>query len=375
MITKSPALQYLEEQPVRLSDTEVDELMRMGGLAPSGGNVQPWKVTAGASHLDLRLHPEHAKGFLDVGYGASLLSLGAFLENVCLTAAALGLVQEVEIHEFREVSDLVVRLRTVGRGPAVCSPLYEAIPRRHTNRRFHEGAVLPQSTLDELKQATEEWPRAQLAAVSEASSKRRLARVLGGADVVRTRHSTMFSEMMSEVRWSDEEATRTRDGLALSTLELSAADRLALRALNAWPALRRVVPRGAMENAALAPVMACSHVCLLSLEGDLTPEAMVNAGRAVQRLWLKATSLELSLQPMTALPFMVLRARFHAGAGFTRVEAEEVLRLGSELGELYSLSGDQLPIFVFRLSKTGPASNRALRRPQQTLYAIERDGA
>ncbi|MEY2934809.1 MAG: hypothetical protein RL033_5558, partial [Pseudomonadota bacterium] len=80
---------------MQLKDTEIEALIRLGGMAPSGGNTQPWQVSARSDHLELSLHPDRVGSFLDLGFRGSLFSVGSFIENVCVASAAMGLAHQV----------------------------------------------------------------------------------------------------------------------------------------------------------------------------------------------------------------------------------------------------------------------------------------
>jgi len=52
-----------------------------------------------------------------------------------------------------------------------------------------------------------------------------LGQIIGAADRIRLLHQQSYHEMMSEIRWTEEEEKSSRDGLGIATLELSATDR------------------------------------------------------------------------------------------------------------------------------------------------------
>ena len=55
--------------------------------APSGGNVQPWRIETGPDVITIRLAPEHTST-MDVGLRGSAVALGAALFNAKVAAAA-----------------------------------------------------------------------------------------------------------------------------------------------------------------------------------------------------------------------------------------------------------------------------------------------
>ena len=355
-----------------LRKNEIEHLVRLAGTAPSGGNVQPWKVVAHASALEMYVHPTRGSGLLDVGHYASIFSLGSFLENLSLASAQLGLAHEVKIHPFEGLLKPVVTVSYWERQspPAAEDPLYAAILQRHTNRRPHTGEPLPEARIQDLRASIRELPFVGLSAFSERARKQRAASILGKTDALRMRHSSLFPEMMSELRWDAEEARRSADGIALSTLELPAGAVSFLRALRRYPRLRYLVPRPLFEKMSAPLVMGCSHLCSLVVRGDLSTEKLVLAGRASQRIWLAACSLGLAVQPMTVLPFLLIRAREFGGEGLSLATKHRVLLLGKALQELFAVEQNEFPLFVFRLSRASAASDRSLRLPPATLYEL-----
>jgi nitroreductase len=355
---------------MRPNDTEIDDLIRLAGTAPSGGNTQPWKVRVRSDALELSLQPERAGSFLDVGHRGSVFSVGSFIENLCLASSWMGLAHQLEIHEFRGPTDPIATLRYLPNAePPERDLLYEQITRRHTNRHLHKGPVLPDESLEAMRSSIRRWPLVRLIAMSELVEKKKAAALLGRGNVLLLQHPVLFSQMMHELRWSQDEASRSRDGVAISTLELPKAAVLLLRTLRKYPPLRKLLPRGALEKMPEPAVMGCSHLCVVSVRGALSTESLVNAGRALQRVWLQATALQLAVQPLATLPFLVLRAQKFDAAGLSASDTRELLALGAGLSALCSLDEDEFPLFIFRLSSPAlAASDRALRLPHQSLY-------
>ena len=354
--------------PIKLTYTEIAKLCKAGGMAPSGGNVQPWKVLAHSSSLTLSLHPKRTGGFLDIEHYASKFSLGSFIENVSLTSTELGLAHKIVIEDR---DDSIATIQYLQRLDVLeKDPLYQQIPNRHTNRQLHHGDCFPDETVDELRTSIQKWPFARLTALSDKQQKKNTASILGKGDALRIKHDPMFFDMMSEIRWDQEEAIRSRDGVAISTLELPKQAILMLQLLHKYSWLRKFIPSPAFEKISTPSVMESSHMCVLSLRHELSTENLINAGRAVQRLWLKATEMGVSFQPMTALPFMLIRTLLFSGSGFNTAENDKLTMLGQQLTALYSLDKDEFPLFIFRIARpVAPASDIALRLPPNSIYS------
>lgn len=75
----------------------MDAVLESAALAPSGGNVQPWKIVADDEALSFFLAREHTTE-MDVGYRGSLVAIGAALHNARIAAAASGILGDVRLH-------------------------------------------------------------------------------------------------------------------------------------------------------------------------------------------------------------------------------------------------------------------------------------
>lgn len=360
----------MSHETFRLTPEELRRLVEAGGMAPSGGNVQPWRVSATEDTLAVGFDLPRATSFLDVGRLASVLALGAFVENVAIAAASLGLRFALELGDMVGDDAPLARLRFGGRrDPAEVwpHPLYPFIPERVTNRHLHEGPVLDARTIDAITAAAREPEgRCRCVALGTDEARREAARLLGATDVLRMFHREMHEQMFAELRWTPEETAATRDGIDVATLELPPEAVTQLGALRSYDLVVRAVPPEAIAGMAQQAIMGSSHVgCLaVSLSGG-TPlrRGLFMAGQALARLWLTAARLGAALQPWSVLPFLVLRVRHFGGSGFSASQVSEIERLGRELEQLCGLGDGEVPIFVFRLAHAPAPSARALRLP------------
>lgn len=352
--------------PVALTDAEVRRLVEAGIAAPSGGNVQPWRVVVHQDALEIGLDLERSDSFIDVGRWASVMALGSFAENVLVTAVALGLETELELPEAEAVEDTLVRVRFVQRLPEGegSEQLESAIFARATNRHPGDGKPLDAAEIEALSGAVEAVsPEYTLRALHSEADRSALAELLARADVVRMYHRELHAQMFSEVRWSREEAERTGDGVDVRTLEVPRPAVWVMRSLSYYPLVRSLVPRALVRSMTRGPIIASSHVCCITMPEPPSPQRLFTAGRALERMWLTATHRGLALQPWTVLPFFTFRARYFPSSGFTELEEREILAVDSALRTLFGVPEGCAPVFVFRLSHAPPPSIRALRRP------------
>jgi len=358
--------------PEALTEEDVEQLAGAGAAAPSGGNAQPWRLVASGDTLELRLDPERSESFMDVDRSASILALGSFVENVVLEARARGLEHRVALLGLEDPSDPsepLVRVVITGRGEGDPPPLHAVIRERATNRKPWDGEVIPEAEIAALRKEARSVPGHDLRVVAAEEDKRGVARELAEADVVRTFDRRYHEQMISEMRWTPEEVEETADGLDVATLELPGGALKGLKMMRYRAFVALMVSRERIRTMTEEALMRSSHLGSVTMPREATPTRLLEAGRSVQRMWLKATELGLALQPWCVIPFFVLRAARHPET-LREADAGTILRTGGALDRLWEVPEDRRAIFTFRLSRAEPPTARALRRPWDAFTTV-----
>ena len=126
------------------------DLVRAAVLAANAHNTQPWRFRLYPGRIDLYAVPDRTTGTMDQLRREMYISLGCALENLTLAAEAAGLAPSVQVAPDPADPTLAASVR-LGAGAPVDSPLYRAIPDRHTNRGpYRTGRAVPAGVLDEL---------------------------------------------------------------------------------------------------------------------------------------------------------------------------------------------------------------------------------
>jgi nitroreductase len=334
-------------------------------MAPSGGNDQPWRFKwrrGGA--LRGYLDRAHCGSFLDYQCFASYLALGAAAENAAIAATGLG--RRATLEPFPEPADpdLVFRLALAEPVAALeRDPLLSQLEHRATNRRLGERRALTGEQVTALHEAAHERG-AELTLVSDFEVLTEIGAVLGAVDRFRFMSERLHTAMLSELRWSPEEASATRDGIDVATLELTAVDMAGLQIVKDLETARflRSLGKGVrLENSARKAVAAAGAVGLITIDGT-DRHAYFQAGRALQRVWLTATRLGLAFQPMSVAPYLFLRLTAGAGADLAPAEIATLTGLRQRYASIFEPREGRAEALLFRLTHAPPPSARALRR-------------
>jgi len=347
----------------KLTDNEIKTLCTAGGYAPSGGNVQPWKVEiTDRCVMGLVLDNLRSSSFLDFENYASMLALGAFAENVLIAADTFGLTYNGP--EYKEIIRAKPHIEIrFNRKVEVKDkhPLYSAIKNRVTNRKMYDGTKIDEENINKLKNLTEEGGSYSLKTVHKESEKKKVADILGKADGIRTYHKELFKQMLSEIRWNAKEVKKTKDGIDIETLEFPALVIKMLGLMKKHPAIINTFPRKVFEDQAKPVLIASSHLCIFSTNSKPNREVMFEFGRVLERVWLTATDMGLAFHPWTVLPFFLIRVNYFKGEGFNPEEIKILKILNVELRKVFGLANDQTPLFFFRLSRAKAPASRSLR--------------
>jgi molybdopterin/thiamine biosynthesis adenylyltransferase len=352
----------------------VQALVSFAALAPSGGNSQPWHFVYRKRQLDCYRVPERAETALDFRGWYSQLALGAAVENMFLAAPSLGLGMACKLFPEGPESTLVcsVELKRLSEEVAL-DPLFSQIKTRMTNRLRGQRSALSAENTEALLMAACE-ANAELRLLTSPSQLEAIGKVLGQVDRIVMLEPEFHSDLMGELRWSPEEAKRTRDGIDVRSLELSNVDRAALE-LVARPrvvaAINRLGGGGALGTITRKWIDSASAVGLL-LIGEKTEDRYFQGGRAMQRVWLTATSRGLALQPITVITAIHARAK-HAPATLSARALKIFNELLPKYLELFDHPEEMTDVFLFRLHQEGMPKLRALRRSVEEILSFEHE--
>jgi len=339
------------------------QLLNIAVTAPSGDNCQPWKLTVDGNRLYIQNLPQKDKSLYNYDQWAAFIAHGALLENLLIAAPALGL--GLEISEFPDSSnpDLVATV-ILSEREKFEDPLFFWLERRCTNRKKYNAVPLTIFQKKTLLQVFDGNPGVQCYMATDSNKIRLLASILANNERLIFENYYLHHFLFEQIRWTDEEAKQTRDGMDIKTLELSLVNRLAFKILKYWPVveilnkigLSKIVTQSGREL-----VESSAGIIALTLE-DISAESFVKAGRIMQRFWLQATALGLSVQPIIGLALLIQRVRSGGREGLDDSQRQLIMTISEKLDGVFGLSG-KAPAMIFRIGTSGLPSARSLRLP------------
>jgi nitroreductase len=284
------------------SDHGALALVRAAILAASPHNTQPWLFKVTDSWIELYIDTQRNVGALDPYLREQHIGMGCALENLMLAAAANGYAGTVTLLPGplgpipAEPRPKLVARVDLATGNREASELYDAIPRRHTNR----SAYLPQKpippqfvdTLSRLASDegdvkiflfTADAARKKIVAISSASN----AELYSDPEVERG------SERWIRTKWSV--VQNFRDGLTIDAFGLPPIATAVVKVMPMWM-LRWAVARGA-KNGYSDLMLSAPLIGIIAVHDRYDQEQCLRAGRLWQRVHLLATARGLAGRP------------------------------------------------------------------------------
>ncbi len=340
-------------------------------MAPSGGNNQPWEFYVDGDALYVVNDRSRATSpTLDVGERATYAALGAAVENIVVAAAGAGRSARVQWLPVADNPLIAARVELVDAPVSAADAALSAhIGERMTNRQPGRQTSLLDDQVAALRAAASAHG-GQLHLCSDKARLGELAEILGMGDAIRMFSANLHAEMMSELRWNPHETETTRDGIDLATLELSGAQRSMIRLMRRF-GVARVMGKLGAGKAFIAGnrelLAASSAFAVLTIPGHALADYL-QGGRAMERVWLTATSLGLAFQPLAALAYLLMRVRFFAGQGLPPELAQTLQDLLARMDRVFpEIDPTHGHVLYFRLANAEPASMRSLRRPVEAV--------
>lgn len=308
-------------------------ILRAGIAAPSADNSQPWRFAWHGDDLDLHIDARRSGSVSDTRHVLSDLAAGACLENMLIRGRALGCAADVETFPAPEDELRVARIRW-RRDPGcdASEPLSDAIERRHTDRRFPWRGPVDAEVRERLDARARQVPGPRLWWPGTSREKKAALGIIRRAETLRFRSPVLHAELFSSIRFSAGWQAVVGEGLAPATLAVEPPLRPVFRMLRRPAVMGSFNRLGAASmlgwRSAWLPVRLSPGLCLVVVPSTARSDVLA-AGRALQRVWLEATLLGLSVQPYAAAGVL--------GLGFVPVEPafrRAVSRLGSAMNEL-----------------------------------------
>lgn len=359
------------------SNEMIQDLVNAACAAPSTGNDQPWKWLYQQGTLYL-FHDEHRSfSFGDFRKIASYISFGAAYENLNIHALKRGMEPYFNFVGGPD-QKLVAAIRfkpTENKQLAQqLEPLDKAIHKRLTNRTQAPKASIPEDVYHQLANLTESIAGAKFQLFTDEKILGQFADIIGFCDRVRLLSKEGHYDFVHhEMRWTSEEAEKTRDGIDIKTLGLSNSQMAALGVIKSEQVISTINDLGggkALDMLAKRTVSAASALCLVTFP-KYELKSFFEGGRAMERFWLGATNLGLAVHPLISPLYLFPRIVYGNGEGIDPKFVPVLRDLRKRFCELTNISDDRAEVFLAKVAIAPEPELKSFRLPLERTLIIK----
>lgn len=271
------------------------EILRLASRAPSGHNTQPWTVRIlGNEHWILGVEQARRLPAVDPHSRETLLSLGAFLENLIMAAAHFGFDVQYELlaHTCAAADILDLQFR-----PSRPSP--QPLDQIRLRRTVRSGLFASEIKSADLRSIMSSGEGIQYLPRGSAEAKY-LAEGTLEANRQQAFRDPAEIELADWIRWSQADATKHRNGLTPASMEIEG--------LAGWYVShfynRAAVLSKSFREKTISQVrdrVGEGGGWLVLSSPDSAIATLVETGRKFERMWLRLRDHNIAIHPMTQM--------------------------------------------------------------------------
>lgn len=331
--------------------------------APSGDNSQPWAFQINGDRLLIYNLPNKDNPYLNFKQSGSHIAHGGLIENIVIAAPHFGYFAEVLLFPSSPAhKDLVASISFDKSRTYKSDPLFTFIKERHTNRRPYENTPLTSEQRESILKTPEELGFG-LFKLLESEGKKKIVGGAGAlAEIVILENKMLHSYLFKDVVWTEKEEKEKRHGLYIKTMEFNPIQKILFRLASQRSLMKFAIQLGlpkfiAKEDSKLYATGSALGIVAMP---DHTKYDAINAGRVIQRIWLKATAMGIALQPITATLFFGQRVLLGEDKDLISAHKDLIKRAYNDIKKEFDLN-NETPYMMFRLGRAKPVSGRSSR--------------
>ncbi len=269
------------------------KILYYASLAPSGHNSQPWRVKIiNDTEWIIEYDNQRRLPVVDPENREVMLSLGAFLENLVISARTEGLEAHVSILASTAFDTQVARVRFESVSP-VPYPL-----ERIVKRRTLKSHMLPGELTGADIRAFERQAGAMFYFPRKSAHARAMAQQAIENFNRQARNDLAQAEAAKWMRFSDKECEHHLDGLTVKGMEITGPAGWYVRHfMTPEDAMGKAFRKKGMEKTAKQALEGAGWIVITS-SGNTVPD-WIDAGRRFQKMALVARERQIAIHPMT----------------------------------------------------------------------------
>lgn len=341
--------------------------------APSGNNSQPWKFKVKQNKIYIYNVSDGDITPYNFDQKGSYIAHGALIENISIIALKYGYQIKTEIFPDKNHLDNVA-IVTLEKSIPKEEPLFEHILNRATNRRIYKKTQLKSEHKDEiLKTEKEVIGGGEIILIEDYDKIKKLAQALGLHERLIFENKMIHDIVFSKILWSEKENFEKRTGLYMKTKFPDMPSFLLplMKLFGNWQFISIINKIGFPKKIHKQSANSCissSALCAILVDNDIN-ENFLMGGRLFQRIWLKATKLGLSIQPITGIPYLARRILLAGNSDGFPPEQIQLIKQSSDVIDNIFNKNKKTIIMIFRIGYDAKKPVKTLKKPPEIIFS------
>lgn len=351
-------------------ESDIKKIIEDGVNAPSGENCQPWKFTVKGDTVSILNIPEADTSLYNSKQKGSYIAHGALIENMCISAEYYGYTATVTL--FPKQGDTIhVADVFFEKNEHFSTTLFDEIFKRCTNRKEYTGEKLLPKDKYALTQATKFHGTNELILIDEEQTVKMLGTALAVHERVLFENKALHDFFYGHILWDKKDEDKA-GGFYIDTLEFLPHQLKGVKLFKSWlklSILNKILGVSKMIGKENGEKYAKSGTMGAVTMKGYSPKDYVEAGRSIQRMWLTATQLGLSLHPCNGVYFLVEYINDTGGPEFSKKHVELLEHAYQDVTRGLGSPKEGIA-FVFRIGIAAAPSAHAKRLKPVIEYHI-----
>lgn len=274
-------------------------LVRAAILAANPHNSQPWKFRVSDDAIDVFADTQRNIGAIDPFLREMTIGVGCALENLLLAAAHEGYAAQLGLLPDPAKPEHAARVALESGSPAA-SPLYAAIPLRHTNRAPYDlSKPVSDELLAEIAALGTDFPGTRVIWFKTPEERKRVGTLIVAATeaIIADHQQSADSAKWFRTDWQQLETLR--DGITLDAQSLPPVLNAVAKILP--PLGQEAADKGWLQATRERHVATAAAFGLIAVTDARDPALRIRGGQLWQRMHLLATTKGLGMHPLNQL--------------------------------------------------------------------------
>lgn len=328
------------------------QIIKDGIQAPSGDNIQPWKISPYEDLRGFTLSVTVKEGdFFDVKNIASYFSCGTFLENIRISASNFGYEIKIDILDNEKLdTNNVAKISFRKLKTEYNNELYQEIYRRATSREPYSKKDLEDNFYEKLNSNK---INENITFKLFNSKPKSLIDLMYKVEIIRFQTKGAFETLASNIKTNIREVEETREGLDYRSLGMPIFPKMTSKILKIWKLnklLLTVSGEKIVANISSKRLLNNSAGIGIIYSKKFDKENIIYSGMEFQRIWLYVSKYGGYLQPFAPLSLFIKRVELlpKEETGFSNKNYNLLLDYKNRFHEITQIDSNEQVMMLFR---------------------------